>query len=340
MIPLLLQSVKLYSMTRWSGTRAAALLALLFFHLPVAFTQGQAPLDEPLPLASAPGPLDLTPAEKAQLQQAMNSRDYVAAEKILLSEIQSDSHSARAGRLLAFAGVVYFFNHDYLNAAVAWKKSEAIAPLDPNLEFSLAMAYVRMARPEWARPVLESLATRNSTDARYPYWLGRIDYDAREYSNAIRYFQQAIQLDPKMARAYDNLGLCYYHQNQNALAVQSYSKAIELDRAASAPSPWPYLNLAVTLQLLNRPNEAEANLRKAIQIDPSLAPAHFQLGVVLESTNRAEAAIQELREAAQLDATYAEPHIAMARIYHKLGQEDQARQEEQAYLQLRSHASR
>ena len=142
-----------------------------------------------------------------------------------------------------------------------------------------------------------------------------------------------------MSRAYDNLGLCYYHQNQNDLAVQNYQKAIALDRAANDPSAWPYLNLAVTLQLLNRAPEAEADLREAIQIDPNLAQAHFQMGIVLERMNQAQAAIPELQTAARLDTSYAEPHVALARIYHKLGQEATAREEEQAYLHLRAHES-
>ena len=326
-------------MAEWSGIGIAAVLVLLSVHLPVGLAQERANPENPLPETSALQPLDLTPAQRSQLQQAMQAHDYVAAEKLLLPEIQADPHSERGGRLLAFAGVVYFLDRDYMNAAIAWKKSEAIAPLEPQLEFSLAMAYIRMARPEWARPVLTSLAAHDSRNALYPYWLGRLDYEDRSYSDAIREFQHAITLDSGMSRAYDNLGLCYYHQNQNDLAVQNYQKAIALDRAANDPSAWPYLNLAVTLQLLNRAPEAEANLRQAIQIDPNLAQAHFQLGIVLEGMNQAQAAIPELQTAARLDTSYAEPHVALARIYHKLGQEATAREEEQAYLQLRAHES-
>ena len=96
-----------------------------------------------------------------------------------------------------------------------------------------------------------------------------------------------------MARAYDNLGLCYYYENQNDLAVTSYEKAIELDRASAHLSPWPYLNLAITQQFLNRLPDAERNLREAIRIDPELAKAHFQLGTVLEDLARPEDALTE-----------------------------------------------
>jgi tetratricopeptide (TPR) repeat protein len=313
-----------------------ALVALLLFALPL---QAQSPGDEPAAQGMIIASLQLAPQQAIQLQKAVDSRDFIAAEKLLLAEIDRDPRSARAARLLAYAGTVYFLNQDFMNAAVAWKKSEAIAPLDPRLRFSLAMAYIRIAHPDWARTVLESLAAADSKDALYPYWLGRLDYDSHEYLKAINHFKHAIELAPQMARAYDNLGLCYYYQNQNDLAVENYKKAIELDRASSHPPAWPYLNLAITQQFLNQLPDAEANLRQAIRFDPDFAQAHFQLGTVLEDLERPEDAIAELREAARIDPAYPEPHMAMARIYHKLGQEPNAREEARIYLRLHAHST-
>ena len=310
------------------------MVTLMLFNSLVLTARGQTASDEPAPTSSAVSSLGLTPAQASQLKSAIDTRDYITAEKLLLAEIERDPRSVTAARQLAFVGTVYFLNQDYTNAAIAWKKSEAIAALDPQLEFSLAMAYIRMAHPDWARKVLESLAAQNRNEALYPYWLGRLDYDGHEYNRAISNFQRAIALAPGMARAYDNLGLCYFYQNQNDLAVENYQKAIELDRGSGHPSAWPYLNLAITQQFLNQLSDAEKNLREAIRLDPSFAKAHFQLGTVLESLQEPEAALEELKEAARLDPAFAEPHMAMARVYHKLGQEPTAREEVKTYLRL------
>jgi tetratricopeptide (TPR) repeat protein len=295
-------------------------------------------VDEAQPVSSPIASLELAPTETSSLSVALETRDYGAAEKILLDAINHDPHSLRAARLLSFAGRVYFLNQDYLNAAIAWKKSEAIAALDPSARFSLAMVYIYLKRPAWALPVLQALAADYPKVALYPYWLGRLDYDAQHYSSAIAHFQQALSIDPNMARAYNNLGLCYYYQNNTTLAIESYRKAIDLDRQSPKPSAWPHLNLAVTLQFLNRRDEAEAQLREALRLDPALAPAQYQLGMVLEATNRLDRAVAALLAAARLDAGYAEPHFALARIYRKQGRKDLAQQEVDKYKRLHSKA--
>src|SRR5882724_2602925 len=214
-------------------------------------------------------------AQATALQQALDIHDYVKAEGILLAEIQIAQQPAYKERLLQVAGSVYFLNHDDLHAAIAWKKAESIAPLPAQLQFSLAMAYVRMGHRDWARKQLQTLAAADANNALYPYWLGRIDYDGHAYEDAIGEFQKAIRLDPGMAKAYDNLGLCFFYRNENTSAVTNFEKAIALDRSAAHPSAWPHINLAAALQILGRLSEAEANLRDAIRLEPGIASAHF-----------------------------------------------------------------
>ena len=282
--------------------------------------------------------LGLPPAAASQLKHALEAHDSIAAEKLLLAEINRDPHSTHAGQLLQFLGGVYFLEHDPWHAAIAWNKAKAIAPLPPTVSFSLAMAYVRIGHPNWARKVIVSLAANDASNALYPYWLGRLDYDAQHYDDAILKFQKAIQLAPNMAQAYNNLGLCYYRQRQNRLATVNFEKAIDLNSKSGHADAWPYLNLAVTERALNQRSEAEAHLREAIRLEPSLAVAHFQLGNVLEDAGRTDGAINEFETAARLDASYAEPHFALARIYRKLGKSADSKREVETYVRLHSQS--
>jgi tetratricopeptide (TPR) repeat protein len=317
-----------------SMTRFRWALTLLLALLPAQLACSQTMIDKPEATSSPIAALDLPSAEASQLTQALAAHDYTVAEKLLLDEINHDPHSLRTGRLLSFVGHVYFLNNDYLNAAIAWKKSEGIAPLDPSARFSLAMVYIKMGHSAWAEPLLQTLATDLPKQALYPYWLGRLDYEAGHYDRAIGHFQQALAIDPEMARAYDNLGLCHFYQNQNTLAIENYMKAIKLEETLPHPSAWPHLNLAITLQFLNRLDEAEAQLHEALRLDPRLAQAQYQLGTVLEARDQLDAAVTALREASRLDATYAEPHYALARIYSKLGHKALSQAEVKTYVRL------
>ena len=279
--------------------------------------------------------LGLPPGPTAQLRTAISNHQYRAAERILLPAIAKSHDPALRARLLNFTGGVYYLDHDFLHAAVAWSKSSAIAPLPPTLQFSLAMTYVQLHRLDWAQPALQALARQYPRNALYPYWLGRIEYATHHYNHAIRDFHQAIQLGPDMANAYDNLGLCYYYLNENSKAIVNYKKAIHLNIDSGHPSAWPYLNLAITQEFLNQIPSAQKNLEESIRLNPNIPSAYFQLGNVLEHSGKLKLAQHEYQAAIDHDANYAEPHFALARIYQRLGEKARARNEVHIYMRLR-----
>ena len=125
------------------------------------------------------------------------------------------------------------------------------------------MAYVRLSRRDWARTELEKLVAAQPRNPLYLYWLARLDYDAQNYATAIERLQQVITLDPNMMRAYDSLGLCYDYLGQSDEAIKNYNRAVELNRTQATPSPWPHVDLAVTLIATNQLSEAERRLNDA-----------------------------------------------------------------------------
>ena len=97
----------------------AVTLALLLWDAGVAVAQSAT--DPPAPL-TATSTLDLTSEKVSHLQADVAGHDYVAAEELLIKEIEPEPKSARAAPLLAYLGSIYFLNHDYFNAAIALKK--------------------------------------------------------------------------------------------------------------------------------------------------------------------------------------------------------------------------
>jgi tetratricopeptide (TPR) repeat protein len=269
-------------------------------------------------IASLPSAGLTAPAAQkgSELERALKDLDYERAEKLLAAQIERTPNSPE---LLKTIASVFLMDRKPLNAAIALKKAEALAPLDRESRFRLVLAYIAMKRGDWARPELERLAAAEPSTAIYQYWLGRLDYDDRHYESAIGHLRQSVTLDPTFSRAFDNLGLCYEALNQPEQAMAPYREAIRLNREAADKSPWPPLNFGILLRTRGELTEAEALFREALTYNDHFAVAHYQLGALLEQTDRADDAVKSLRKAAEIDPAYAEPYYALARIYRRLG---------------------
>jgi tetratricopeptide (TPR) repeat protein len=278
--------------------------------------------------------LELSPERRAELQSALMEKTYKDAETILVDEINKDPQSFRAASLLEFAGGIFFLDGQYSNSVIAWKKAEAIAPLDEHSKFTLAMADIKLKRRDWARIELAKLSTSYPSNPLYVYWLARLDYDAQQYKEAITKLEKVTELDPKMTRAYDLLGLCYDYLGLLDEATKYFTRAVQLNRAQAIPSPWPSMDLAISQIELNLLADAEKNLREALSYDSRMSRAQYQLGRVLEKEGRLPEAIEALKISAALDLNYPEPHYLLGQIYHRLGKLKLAESEAQQFQHL------
>jgi tetratricopeptide (TPR) repeat protein len=281
--------------------------------------------------------LPLDARQLATLQEATKSHDYARAESLLVEEIQ---RHPKTPELLSVLGGIFFLDGKYLNSAVALKKADAIALLANRDRFTLAMSYITLNHRDWARPELEKLAHLDPRNPLYPYWLGRLDYDAMKFQAAEAHLEKALELDPAFMKAYDNLGLSYEALGQFEEAVRVYKKAILLNRALQLPSPWPPVNLGTLLVKLGKLEEAENCLEESLHYDPRFPVAHYQMGMLREKQARDDEALQELNLAAQNDPAYPEPHYILGRIYQRIGNKAKAEEEWQTFQKLKKETPR
>jgi TolB-like protein/tetratricopeptide (TPR) repeat protein len=128
----------------------------------------------------------------------------------------------------------------------------------------------------------------------------------RRQPDAVGAFQEAVRRDPTCARAYAGLAMAYIFMAHNdadpaetfALAHAAARQALRIDpRSADAQhAQGRYLQLYAW----DWPG-AEAALRRAIALNPSLADAHFGLAHVLVNTGRFEEGLEQARQARELD---------------------------------------
>lgn len=111
--------------------------------------------------------------------------------------------------------------------------------------------------------------------------------------------------DRRRAELHTELAAAYYSQGQMAIALEEFTKATELD-ASYAPA---YTGLGLVHASLKQDGKAEANFKRALQLDPENSEAHNNYGTFLCVRNRVDEAISEFMTAVS-NPLYATPASA------------------------------
>jgi tetratricopeptide (TPR) repeat protein len=101
-------------------------------------------------------------------------------------------------------------------------------------------------------------------------------------------YEAAIAIAPDFTNAYLNLGAVLCESGDCDEAVRVFSKGIE----HRPEEPLLYFNRAVALEDLNRFEEALASYDLALQLDPTLADAHFNAGRLYDELGNSQGAIR------------------------------------------------
>ncbi|UCF79178.1 MAG: protein kinase [Candidatus Eiseniibacteriota bacterium] len=141
------------------------------------------------------------------------------------------------------------------------------------------------------------------------------------WKKAIEYFQKVIEVEPNYARAYDGLADCYLWL--------AYSGVLSQEEAVSKANP--FLRRALEIdETLAEAHEtlggikhyfdwdflgAEAGYRRAIEFNPSLVEARIELAVLLSDMTRFEEAEAEAKRALRLDPLSLPANRTMGYVY-------------------------
>ncbi len=153
--------------------------------------------------------------------------------------------------------------------------------------------------------------------------LGKILFWAElDIAGAMREYERAIELKPNDAFAHHWLG------NDALASLGRFEEAIAESKRAVALDPLsPIINtdLGVTFLYARRYDEAAAHLRKTLAIDPTFFYAHFNLGIALQVKGDLSGAIAEYEKAKQLAGDNLLVLAACAAAKAQAGDKDAAR---------------
>lgn len=202
-------------------------------------------------------------------------------------------------------------------------------------EIKVAVTPTEEARLTSTRPV--------NPEAHELYLRGKYHYfklTKKELEKANEYFQQAIEVDPNYAQAYAGLATSYEYlswaghlplDEAKSKTIAILKKAIEIDNTLAEA----HLALSgVRFYLYWDWVEGEREIKIAIALNPNLAEAHYEYAYYLLAMGRFEESIAEAKRALQLDPLSYEYEGTLAHTYYQARQYDQAITEYQRMAEL------
>ncbi|MDH4127905.1 MAG: tetratricopeptide repeat protein [Spirochaetota bacterium] len=205
----------------------------------------------------------------------------------------------------------------------------------------------------------ELLGQYNKAYAEKLYEIGKQQLDKGNYDEAIRYFNQATNLNPDHVLAYSYKGTAYYMKRDYNEALKASDEAIK--RQADEPNAHftkgeiyygqrkddqalseynnvinkddknaiAFFKLGV-LKLLAGQNEESISLfDKALAVSPGLNQAYqrnayYDRGVAKERLNKLDESIEDYKKAVELDDKYSKGYIQLGEAYYKKKSYDEA----------------
>src|SRR5579863_1401637 len=159
--------------------------------------------------------------------------------------------------------------------------------------------------------------------------------------SALGFFASAPQTQPKAANPIEaarqnNLGCAYMNQQLFEKGLKAFQQATELDPKLAVAR----LNEAIAFLNLQKVDEAKAVLEEVLRQDPKNPNAWYNLGMLAKNTGDAPAAIDAFKRVIELDASDADTGYFLGTAYVQAKQFPQAIEAFQHALQLNPlHAS-
>lgn len=230
--------------------------------------------------------------------ESVKADDWRPVRESLYTALDKDPSNTRLkGRALAADGQLAYLAGDYASALVAFKQAALAQP-------DLALAH---------------------------YGLGNAYLATNQPAEAFKAYSRAVQLGPELALAYRGMGDALAKQNKTKEAAVYYNRAKSFgqplpadtglaaardlkkrkrwaqalkefqDVAATKPSAEVYVEMGDCYVGLEQPLSASQSYRKATELDPKSALAHYKFGEVMQKLREYPAAMEALERAIALD---------------------------------------
>ncbi len=179
--------------------------------------------------------------------------------------------------------------------------------------------------------------------ARYPgsskmrIGMGIALYSRGQYDDAVKSLCEAVDLEPSDPRPYFFLGKMYDVSTAMADEVtRRLADFVSLHPKSALAHYYYALSLWKGQRSQDEVNldRIESLLRSAVDLDPQLSEAHFQLGILFAAQQKPVEAIREYEMAIKFQPDFADAHYRLGQAYQRTGQKDRAKAQFEIYERL------
>jgi Flp pilus assembly protein TadD len=160
---------------------------------------------------------------------------------------------------------------------------------------------------------------------------------------AVQYFLRATDLQPADPRAYAFLASASeVHEEESARIRESFERFHELAPGSAEASYYYAVSLWNSREVGGTPAELdkiELLLKRAIELAPNFAKAHFQLGALYFERGNYQDAVREYESTVRLAPDMKEAHFRLANAYKHIGRADLAAREMRLFEAERAQQS-
>ena len=211
-------------------------------------------------------------------------------------------------------GVAYYRQSEYLEAAKYFDRALQENPNDRDAAQLMGLSYYSVGRPADAIPALEKVrAWYPNTNMDAIYILGICYALTKRYPEARSTFAKLYRVPEDSAAAHLTLASILVRQGFDPVAESEARRALEL----SSQLPLAHFMLGELCVYKADYACAVAEYGAELAINPGYAPALSHLGEVYWRLNRYDESEEALQRAIWLDSTSAEPYVTLGKVYFK-----------------------
>lgn len=232
------------------------------------------------------------------------------------------------------------------NLKASGKTDEAIALLEEGVaeipgdvfaRRTLAGAYIQSGRFDEAEKMLKETYELEKSEPNIPADLATISLRRGNFAEARRYLDEAMQIDPNYALPYVTLGDIAAINRDWAGADANFRKAIELDPAQFGPQA--YTKLGMMYLGLLRVEDAREAFEAALKIDALFGGAHAGMGSILAEEGRYDESLKSFETTLRFDPNQPVVLAALAGLYDKLGEFEKGKEAAEKALESQPNLS-